>query len=260
MKYGCCTTMEYYDILCSLGFDFIELPGRSLYSMSDDEFSSMYTKITSGQVYCGGINTYCPPQIVIAGPGFDLDSARNYARICAYRLNEIGGKNVGIGSPFSRTLPCEYDRLTALVQAKDFFKATAEEFGKYDINVCVEALGPCYCNFINKLSEAVDMVKEINYDNIKIVLDFYNMEHNKEADIDLSFAMNYINHVHISDDDGDPKKRYFLCEDKLPLHKQRLHNLKSLGYDKTISIEIDLPVKPVLAKNSLNFIKSIFDL
>lgn len=255
MKFGCCTTIEYYQTLKQLGFDFIELSGRSITALDDQSFGRICQLLNDEKLPCLGLNAYCPPEIVIAGPGFDLKKAQNYAAHCAKRAATMGVMKVGIGSPNSRNLPEGFGRKRALAQAADFFKATAEQFEKFGIVVCIEALGICYCNFINQTAEALELVQKIRSPHVKLVLDFYNMEHSGEGDREITQIFPYIEHVHISDDDGSPSRRYFLKEEKFQIHKERLKRLQQGGYNKTIAIEIDLPVNEVLAKQSLDWIK-----
>jgi sugar phosphate isomerase/epimerase len=255
MKYGCCITIDDYELAVELGFDYIELAGKEVCSYDDKEFSKLVDKIRSGKIPCLGFNAYCSPEITIAGPKFDVKKAMQYASFCAVRAAELGVKKIGIGSPNSRNLPEDFNRKLAVEQAVLFFKVTAEEFAKHSITVCVEALGKCYCNFINYLDEAVDLTEKINMPNVKIVLDFYNMEHENEADIDLKPILPYIAHTHISDDDNSPLKRYFLKPEKSHVHLKRIRQLKQLGYDDTISLEVDLPINDVLASQSLALLK-----
>jgi len=257
MRFGCCTGIEYYQILSDLGFEYIELMGKYLASIDNHEFAKVHRIITEGKIPCLALNAYCPPEILIAGPGYNRESVHKYADLCSKRANEIGVKTVSVGAPKSRIIPDGYPHELAMSQAIDFFEITAEIFAHYGITVCVEALGTCYCNFINTLQEAVDVVRAVHRENVKVVLDFYNMEHNGEADIDLKFAMSYISHVHISDDDGLPTRRYFLKEEKFEIHARRLKMLGSLGYDAAVSVEIDLPVDPILAKSNLMLLNSV---
>lgn len=255
MKYGCCITIDDYELAEKLGFDYIELAGKKVCSYDDKEFGELVYKINNARLPCLGFNAYCPPEIIIAGPNFDIEKARSYASLCAARAAILGVKKIGIGSPNSRNLPDDFSRDLAIEQTVEFFKATAEEFAKYNIIVCVEALGKCYCNFINSVEEAVALAEKIDMSNVKIVLDFYNMEHENEADMDLKPIIKYVAHAHISDDDNGPLRRYFLRSEKSDLHKRRVKKLRELGYNDCISLEIDLPVNAVLASQSLALLK-----
>ena len=256
MLFGCCAPIEFAADVARFGFDFIELPGKQLYAQTAVEFSEAEKALSAAGIRCLALNAYCPSEIVIAGEGFSLENAVAYARNLAQRANALGVENVGIGSPASRNLPDGYDRTLAWSQAVDFLKATSEEFAKFDIAVCVEAVGRCYCNFINTLDEAIGLAKAVNMDNCNIVADFYNMEHAGEADMDLSAYFPMIGHVHISDDDESPRRRYFLKPQKAPLHKLRLGYLYRLGYDRKVSLEIDVPPDERLCIESLEIMKA----
>lgn len=62
----------------------------------------------------------------------------------------------------------------------------------------------------------------------------------------------YILHTHISDDvGGDPKKRAFLRQDRLEVHRDRIHRLLATGYDDTLGLEVDVPTSEAAAENLL---------
>ena len=240
-----------------LGFSYVELLGRQLAAMDDGAFAVLEKTLWKAGIRCEGMNGYCPPQITIAGPGFDPGAAAEYSRKLAGRGRALGVRVVGIGSPFSRTLPEGYDRRVAEAQLKDFLKITAEAMGKYGITVCLEALAPCYCNFINYAAEAVEITREIGWDSIKVVLDYYNMEGTGEADRDMGDWIYDIAHVHISDDAGSPQKRYFLRADKCSIHRKRLGSLVKNGYKGTATLEVDLPVNRDDAAHSLKILERV---
>lgn len=256
MAVGCALlTYEEIPLAKEVGFDYIEFMGKYLVSLSERDYQKSLQMLDKDRITCQGLNAYCPQEIVIAGPGFDLENARRYARKCAARSKELSVRNIGIGSPNSRNLPKGFPRKEARQQLIDFLKITAEEFGKYNINVCLEALATCYCNYINTFQEAIDVIKSINWENIKAILDFYNMEHMKEADMNLEEYIRYIGHGHISDDDGAPNRRFFLKEDKTCIHQARIRHLYSCGYKGAMSVEVDLPIHRELAGRSLAIIR-----
>ena len=256
MLLGCCAPVEFSGDVARFGFDFIELPGKQLHAQTAEEFLGTERTLSAAGLRCLALNAYCPPEIVIAGAGFRLENATAYARSLARRASALGVENIGIGSPASRNLPEGYDRALAWSQAVDFVKTTAEEFAKLGITVCVEAVGRCYCNFINTLDEAIALANAVKLENCKIVADFYNMEHVGEADIDLAGYLPMIGHAHISDDDESPQRRYFLKPQKAALHKLRLGYLYRLGYDHKISLEIDVPPDECLCAESLDIMRA----
>ncbi len=252
-----CTLLRMEDMenafLC--GFDYVEFMGKYLVSLTEQEFAALQRQADSYPLKVYALNAYCPPEIRMTGDNFDLQQIKAYAAACARRAGKLGVQFVGIGSPRSRSLSEGCDRTMAIRQMKDFLKATAEEFGRYDITVCVEPLAVCYSNFINYVQEAVRLAEEISWENIKVVVDFYNMEHMGEGDLNLSKWMPYIVHAHISDDDGTPDKRSFFRPEKSAVHRQRIRKFYESGYTGALSVEVDMPVDRKRAMETLQIMR-----
>lgn len=259
MQIGC-GLIQKEDIKAAkrVGFDYVEMMGKHLASLPPKEFSEIVRELECQGLRCLGINGYCPKEIVIAGPGFDTKAVRAYARGLAGRAAVIGTRYVGIGSPNSRILPKGFPQQEAVRQLKKFLSITAEEFGQFGITVCLEALAPCYCNFINRMDEAIQVVREMDMESIRVVLDYYNMEYTSEADGDPETWLEYIAHVHISDDDGSPCLRSFLGAERSAVHKKRLKRLYDAGYGGNITIEVDIALEEGRAKDSIIMIRDSF--
>jgi sugar phosphate isomerase/epimerase len=256
MQIGCACKPEEYAGVSLAGFDYAELPCRTVCEMNERDFDELCHLVGKTDFPVRAMNIYCPPKIVIAGPGYSATAAGTYAHAAALRGKALGVESVGIGSPFSRNLPEGFDKALADRQLAEFLTITAEAFGEVGINVNLEALGPCYCNFINTLKEACEAVSAADVENLGIVLDFYNMEHSGEADIDLREYMSLIRHAHISDDDGAPSLRSYLRSDKHLIHKHRIQGLLDSGYDGGITIEVDVAFDARRAKESLAAIRN----
>lgn len=255
MLVGCAARIDEYNLVSKSGFDYIELAGKAVAILNDDDFEKLWITVRDGLLPCLALNAYCGPDIVIAGPGFSLSKAREYASWLAQRADKLGVRVVNIGSPKSRILPEGYDRRLAAEQLRQFFSATADEFARYGITVTVEALGYCFCNFINSLDEALSVVKDVDRSNLKLVIDYYNMRQSNEENKDITPFLPYLAHVHTSDDAGSPQLRSFFNKDRFSAHERLLANLKQCGYDGTITIEVDVPFDTDEAVSSLELIK-----
>ncbi len=251
MEFGCVITPRDFAVVESVGFDYAEVSGRAVYAMPQAAYTELKKRFLSGRMPCRGFNAYCPPDVVIAGPGFSEAAAKAYAEALLERAAGLGVRVIGVGSPNSRTLPAGFDGGRAREQTLRFFDATARVFESAGITVCVEALADCYTNHINMLEEACQVARDVARPNLKVVLDFYNMEHMGEADIPLNPYIDEIAHAHISDDAGDPLKRWFLNSDKRDLHIGRLRRLFAAAYRGGVTAEIDLPVKADAAAETL---------
>ena len=253
---GCVIMPGEAETAGTCGFDYAELSGKAVAAMNDREFSSLLSELDRAGIPCAGVNAYCPAEIVIAGNGFDEKAAAAYARRLVPRLRRLGAGIVGIGSPFSRILPEGFDRALAWRQAAAFFRVTGEEMQDAGIRVCVEALGTCYCNFINRTEEAFRLAEETGMENVGVVLDFYNMEHMNEADRPLTdLNTGKIFHAHISDDDGSPRRRSCLRPGKAEDHIRRIRRLIRTGYSGGITLETDLPLDREQAESSLDILR-----
>lgn len=234
------------------GFDYVELAGKRVQAMDQRDFDDLRRELDGARISCRGFNAYCPRELVIAGEGANPAFAAAYARKLLPRAQALGVRVVGIGSPFSRILPENFDSDLAFRQTVDFFRATGEVFARAGIRVCVESLGRCYCNWINRIGEAIWIARAVAMDNVGVVADFYNMEREGEADRRFSREeLPRIFHAHISDDDGSERLRSFLKPEKAGAHVSRVRGLIEAGYDGDITLEIDLPLDPARAIGSL---------
>ncbi len=256
VKIGCSVLdISELGVVKRAGYDYLELMGKYVARLSEREFGQVLKLLEEEGFYCEGLNAYCPEEIVIAGPGFDLGRVRDYAGICAPRAAMLGVNCVGIGSPRSRDLPAGFHRKTADRQTVDFLKATAEVFGRFGIRVCLEPLSTCYCNYINTLTQGAEIVERIGWENIGLLADFYNMEQEGEADRDMESLLPILYHVHISDDAGGPDRRSYLKESRAHIHRRRVGRLYEEGYTGSVSVEIDVPADPSDARHTLSLLK-----
>lgn len=257
MEIGCCVIAEDVERLSECGFDFVELPGKELSRMDPGHITALRRRLDKYKLSCKCLNAYCPKDIIIAGPGQNLGEVKAYARKLAAYASELSVRHVGIGAPRSRNLPEGYDKKLASRQLQEFLQYTADEFAVYDIYVSLEAVGACYCNYINHLEEAAYILETVKHPFLRMVVDFYNMEQSGEADIDLEPYIPFIAHVHISDDDGGADRRGFLKPEKYACHAKRLTGLRVAGYNGTVSLEVDCPPDPQLSIRSCDFLKRI---
>lgn len=256
MKAGC-SLLTHQDMAGAVqaGFDYVEFMGKYLVSLSEREFEEIQRKQDKLSLKVLGLNGYCSPRLRMTGAGFDLAEVRKYAKACAVRASRLGVQVVGIGSPLSRDISVGESAAEAMERMKQFLTVTSEEFAGYDIKVCLEALADCYCNFINFLPEAAEVVDSLQIPNLALVVDFYNMEHMNEADRELYPYSRHIAHAHISDDDGGPDRRSYLKYEKAKVHQKRIRRLLDAGYQGAVSLEIDCRIDPKKAGESARIMK-----
>lgn len=255
MQFGCCTTMEYYDELARLGFDCIELAGKAVAAMDEAAFEEAAARVAAGPVVCCGLNAYCLPEVVIAGPGWDLAAARAYAARLLPRARRLGARSVGIGAPASRTLPAGFDRAVARRQLMDFLAATAEVADRCGVTLLMEAVCTRECNFVNTTPEALDIVRALALPNLFLVYDIYHAAVMGEDPALIDAAFPLLRHVHICRDAQG--ERTYLAEAAKQPYQPYVDRLLALGYDGAISLEAFCGDVPAGAARSLRILREM---
>ncbi len=257
MKFGHCALRHELKAVKESGYAFTELRGKIVAAMTEQEFDSLCTMLADLELPCMGFNAYCGPDVVIAGPGYDRENTRRYARHLAERGKKLGIRQVGIGSPFSRNLPDGFDRTLAAAQLREFLLDSAECFAPADVRVALEPLAPFFCNFINNYDEGMEYVTALADQGVGLILDFLNMELSGEDERDLTPLVPYVLHTHISDYADSPWQRDELKPELYSVHQERLRRLRAAGYNGTVSIETDLAYDTPRAIETLRAIQAI---
>lgn len=261
MKFGCCAPIQYYHLLEELGFDFIELSGREIASLSEYEFGKWVETIKNGSIPCFAINDYCSQDIIIAGPDYHVDKAKSYAELLCDRGSRLGVQVIGVGAPASRKLPVGFDRNLAEKQAKEFVNVTCEIAEKYGITILWESCNSRVTNFHTTLKEAVNFVRDLQLNNLKLVIDFYHMYVEGEDLSVVKEAIPHTVHLHVAMDDYLGRKS-FLNEKGYSYHKDVIKTVNDHGgHHLTLSVEPHPNITEndirVNGKYSLDMLKNI---
>jgi sugar phosphate isomerase/epimerase len=203
--------------------------------ISDSELDKAKNLGAKNNVPCNGFNAYCGAELSMAGPQFDLNAARNYAAEICRRGRILGIKVIGLGAPPARRIPKDFDRGAAAKQIRDFLRVTAEEGAKHDIVFMFEALNTYICDLVTQTREALEIVRELDMPNLRMVLDFHHVERSGEDVSDIAYVMPYVKHLHIDHTQEDG--RYHLREEGRPFYARCIASARASGYDGTISVE-----------------------
>lgn len=238
MRFGLCTDIKNYEQLCRIGYDYIELAGTEVMSVTDSVLLELSRKINAAGVPCIGLNSYCNASLPIVGNGYERSATKAYAEKMCERASILGAKAFGIGSPLARKLPSGYDTQMADEQAEEFLRITAETARPFGITILLESLCTKLCDYMVHTPEALDMVKKLQADtkNIAMVLDFYQMSMMNEDIANIAYVMPYVRHLHINGFD-EKGNRTYLFENQLDYFTLAISSAKKCGYDATISVE-----------------------
>ena len=233
---GCCGNTNTYLAIRDMGYDYIELSGRQIMNLSDQEFDEFLKLYKDTGFPCRGFNDYCGAQTPVVGPDSGSESVRSYAETICQRGGALGIKTIGIGAPSARTLPEGYSLEQADREMTAFLEMICPMAAKYGITILLEAVHAHMCNYLTKTPEAAKMVEDLSLPNLAMVLDYY---HAMVMDEDLHSLTEFIplvRHLHISTDLENHARGYIRDED-MPLLKTLLNEAAAAGYSGGISIE-----------------------
>lgn len=238
MQIGCCVPTALYEQAVSEGYDYVEFSGWEIAEMSVEAVAALGEKLRKTGVPCLRFNAYCKSSPAIVGPNSEESVTRRYAEDLMKKASMLGVRGIGVGSPAARQLPDGYDRGLADRQCEQFFRVTAEAAAPYGITVLVEAVPYKMCNYMNELSQAADLVRRLHTDNIRMIVDLFNMELNGESWQDVAQQIPLAGHVHMSTTgEGIARCAYGRGDEEACL--QAFQTIVNAGYDGTVSLEAD---------------------
>ncbi len=170
-------------------------------------------------------------------------------------LNQTGATIAVFGSPKNKIRGAlSHDEAVSI--AKDFFRQIAEQAKIFNVIFCIEPTPMAYgADFICNTQEAVDFVKTINHDSLKINLDVGSSVLNKEnIEKIINKNIDYVGHLHIS----EPYLKIINLNPSF--HKSVAKTLNANHYNKFISIEM-LPNNEINVRNitkTISFVKDIY--
>jgi sugar phosphate isomerase/epimerase len=163
----------------------------------------------------------------------------NHLEGCISLGSELGAHAVIFGSPGNRRIP--KNKLSGYSGiAQDFFKALGDFAAIHGIYFCIEPNPKDYgTNFLCKTQEALDFIKKIDSNGLKLNFDtgtcIFNRENYKKI---LPEAIPYLGHFHISEPFLAP------INQNTPIHQNLAEILLNENYRGTVSIEMK-SVSPV---------------
>lgn len=233
---GCCGTTESYLAIREMGYDYAELSGRQIMSLTEEDFQEFLQLYRKTGFPCRGFNDYCDARYPIVGPGCSSESVKVYAREICRRGQALGIKTIGIGAPSARTLPEGYSREQADREMEAFLRMICPIAREHGIIILLEAVHAHMCNYLTGTEEAAAMVRRLALPNLAMVLDYYHAMVMGEDLHGLDSVMPDVRHLHISTD-LESHARGYIRDCDVSLLKELLARAAACGYEGGISVE-----------------------
>jgi len=234
MKFACVAGLEDAALLKKSGFDFIELTvSPNLFPFeTDSAFALKQKKILECGLPVAAFNCFIPGDLKIVGPHVDSEKLDRYVSTALKRTAAVGAKIMVFGSGGARTVPEGFDFEEAGRQIKDFLALCNRYSEMYNLYIAIEPLNKNESNILNTFKETADLQKEVNLPRIKLLVDSYHLEMEKEPVENLRPGAGDLIHVHIAELAGR-KCPGAGGHDFRPFFSQ----LKKIGYEGVVSIE-----------------------
>jgi len=182
------------------GFEGVEVWGSDITSKLDELKSSLPTSKIKFSTICGFPGDLLGADRRVREEA--MKTLREMLRICA-ELDGVGVITVPtFGRPKIPDLYPWYPKVEEIERKIliEEFKILGEYAGDVGAYIILEPINRYETHFINRLSQAVEVCKDVNMEYVKMMADFFHMNI-EEADIPSSLeeAADFIVHIHLAD-------------------------------------------------------------
>lgn len=240
MRVGGFGRIADYDSIRRAGFDYAELDLPELEELPEKEFCGFCDK-----VHDAGFPVLIGARALpITEPWFFTDSFcagdySGYLKRACRRAKRTGIKKIIFGNGQARLLT-ENNSVKKEGRFLDFMRMFADTAGCCDLEIILEPLGPKYSNYINTLSEAVQIIRKVNMPNFFTMADLRHMYGAKEPFADIVAYVDYVHHIHMDYPVTFPARLFPRVEDRFD-YTGFLDAIEKSGYQDTLTIEADVP-------------------
>lgn len=231
---GICTKLEESSNMKALGYKYIEgnISGFFAPLKSDENFEKNKAVLDASVLPMPAANGFFPGNIRLTGPNVQIDTILNFAETAFERAKISKTRFFVLGSGTARKIPEGFNPDEARQQFVEICKKLGPLAKKNKVIVVIEPLNKGETNFINSVAEGLEIVKEVNHPNIRLLADIYHMLREDEGPESIEKAGKFLYHVHIAEKanrtvpgtDGDDFRPY-------------LRALRKIKYKGAISLE-----------------------
>lgn len=198
-KIGWCAPIELAGQVREHHYDFIECAVASLALEDRDEHRQLLPRYKEAGLPLWAFNGFFPGDIKVVGELADRQRITNYVERAAEALHELGARIAVLGSGGARRIPTGWEFGRARAQFLELLGVIADSFAGSGVTLAIEPLNKRECNFINLVSEAAALAREVNRPEIRVLADFYHMQEGAEPLGAIEDNRDYIAHVHLAD-------------------------------------------------------------
>ena len=254
VQVGYCTPLRNIDAAKAVGFDYVELSTSEVAGLSDAEYEQAAARVRQVGLPVPVTNLFLPATLKVTGPDIDREQQMAYVRKAFDRLARFGTQIVVFGSGGARRVPDGFPKDQAFQQLVEFGRRVAPEARARGITIAIEPLRRQETNIINSAAEGLTLVNAIGDPNFQLMVDFYHLASEKEDPTVIVRAAEHIRHLHMANPEGRVFPRKWDEYDYAPFFAA----LKTIGYDKRISVEASTQDLPADAPQAIALLRRAF--
>jgi len=235
------------------GFGTIQLPVEAVMDVPDSELETYRADMASRGINFKVFEAPLPKGVQVTEQGFNTYHWTEYLGNAIRKIASLGCSTLVWGDGRSRLLPVEGDVSTAKEHFYQFMFILCGMAERFDIEVCLEPLGPRRTNFINSLDELQSCISLIDKNNLSIMISPRDLAEMNLEVVDILRGNNHIGHVHL-ENPGYPASSQPPAESDGYDYMKFLGGLQDRGYTGVISLPNGS------SKESLTYCKQLWDM
>lgn len=243
MRIGCCVNMvaqapdgigiERLEALATFGYDYVEMPLAQMMALGESQFSAVVEYVESAGIPCEACNNFIPAHCPITGDKVDTVQVKEYLDEAIERAYRLGAKSIVFGSSGAKNVPPGFSKEKAWGQIVETLLLVDEIIGERDLSIAIEPLCRVESNIVVTAHEGLKLAQEVDRAHVKLLIDFYHLEMEKEDHSIIEKARDFLQHIHLANPSGRAYPQTFDGVD----YRKFISNLQKAGYDSRISIE-----------------------
>lgn len=218
-----------------IGADYQEVSLRDIYRLTDDEFDECIALAEKNGISYEAGKNLIPGDLQFTVDNPDFDKISKYLDVIFSRAKKMGISIAVLGSGAARDYPegVTYEQgIERLVYfLKNYMVPVCE---KYGIVCALENLSFNESNMLNTIDESYMVVRAVDSEWIKILVDFYHFGRNRDSFDSIRKAKDYIVHTHFASVKND---RIYPAPNDGDNYKECIDLLREIGYTGRLSFE-----------------------
>ena len=200
IKIGICLSPERVSQIAP-GYDYVELGVASALTplVEDGAFAARSAELAALTPHVRACNSFVPAEVKLVGERVDWSQVQTYVERAVRRAGTLGSRTIVFGSSGARAVPDGYSRALAWGQLVRFLDECADQAAIHGLTIAIEPLNRRETNIINTYLEGVQLAKDVERKEVRVLADIYHFMMDAEPLDDILEAPEWLEHVHLAD-------------------------------------------------------------